>query len=126
MARCAAITRGGSRCKLEATHGSYCWSHAPETAEARKQRARRGGQAGGNGRAGGVASVQQIRREVRAVIGGVLNDKIERRRAAVVFQGFNVLLRAVEVERRLVEQEDLERRIERLEELREEEDRWAG
>jgi hypothetical protein len=39
--RCAAITRAKERCKAEATHGSYCWNHAPETAEARKQRARK-------------------------------------------------------------------------------------
>ena len=31
--RCAAITRAGERCKLDATSGSYCWSHAPENAE---------------------------------------------------------------------------------------------
>ena len=46
--RCAAITKGGNRCKLEATSGSYCWSHAPENAQVRKQRARRAGKARAN------------------------------------------------------------------------------
>jgi hypothetical protein len=31
--RCAAITKGGSRCKLDTTHGSYCYQHSPETVE---------------------------------------------------------------------------------------------
>jgi hypothetical protein len=38
--RCAGITRAGERCKLDATSGSYCWSHAPQNAAARKSRAR--------------------------------------------------------------------------------------
>ena len=45
--RCSGITRGGERCKLDATHGSYCWSHTPETAAARRHRAGKGGRAGG-------------------------------------------------------------------------------
>lgn len=115
--RCAAITRAGERCKAEATHGSkrsYCWSHAPETAEARKQRARRGGQAGGNGRPG-VGDVAQVRQEIRGVIGGVLKGKIPRGTGSVLFMGFNVLLRAIEVERKIREQDDILERLEALE-----------
>ncbi len=112
--RCAAITKGGDRCKLDATNGSYCWSHAPETAEARKQRGRRGGKARGSGEMG------EVKRQVRGVIAGVLSGKVERGVGAVLFQGFNVLLKAVEVERKVREQEEVLERIEGLERAAEE------
>lgn len=117
--RCAAITRAGERCKAEATHGSYgsyCWSHAPETAEARKQRARRGGQAGGNGRPG-VGDVAQVRQEIRGVLSGVLRGQIERSTGSVMFQGFNTLLRAFEVERKIKETDELEPRLIEIEQM---------
>lgn len=107
--RCAAITKGGDRCKLDATNGSYCWSHAPETAEARKQRGRRGGKARGSGEMG------EAKRQIRAVIDGVLEGGIERGVGAVLFQGYNCLLKAVEVERKIREQEEILERIEGLE-----------
>jgi hypothetical protein len=111
--RCSAITKGGDRCKLEATTGSYCWSHAPETAEARRQRGRRGGKARGTG------ELSAIKREIRTVITDALGGQVERGIAAVVFQGYNALLKAVEVERKIREQEELEARLEALEQAQE-------
>jgi hypothetical protein len=107
--RCAAITRAGERCKLEATNGSYCWSHAPETAQARKQRGRRGGKARGAG------ELSEIKRAIRETVDGVLDGCIERGIGAVAFQGFNTLLKSLEVERKIREQEELEARLEELE-----------
>lgn len=108
--RCAAITKRGGRCKLEATSGSYCWNHAPENAEARKRRGRRGG------KARGASELSEIKREIRAVLGDVLDKSIERGVGAIAFQGYNTLLKAVEAERKLREQEELEARIAALEE----------
>jgi hypothetical protein len=107
--RCTAITRGGERCKLDATSGRYCWSHAPETAQARKQRGRRGG------KARGVGELAEIKRSIREVIDGVLDERIERGVGAVAFQGYNALLKAVDTERRIREVEELEMRLEALE-----------
>jgi hypothetical protein len=112
--RCAAITKGGDRCKLEATHGSYCYQHAPETADARKRRASKGGRAGGNGRAG-ISELAQIKADIRDVVADVLSGETERGVGAVAFQGYNALLKAIETERRIRETEDLEARIEALE-----------
>jgi hypothetical protein len=124
--RCAAITKGGSRCKLEATHGSYCYQHAPETAEARRRRASKGGRAGGNGRAG-ISELAQIKADIRAVVADVLSGETERGVGAVAFQGYNALLKAVETERRIRETEDLEARIEALERTQEKGGpRWRG
>ena len=107
--RCAAITSAGERCKLEATSGSYCWSHAPENAAARKAKARRGG------KARGASEMAEVKREIRRVIAAVDVGETERGVGAVLFQGFNTLLKAIEVERRMREQEELEGRLEALE-----------
>jgi hypothetical protein len=108
--RCSAITKGGSRCKLDATPGSnYCWNHAPENAEARSRRARRGG------KARGAYEMAEVKREIRRVIDAVDTGETERGVGAVLFQGFNTLLKAVEVERKIREQEELTERLEALE-----------
>lgn len=123
-AKCSAITRAGERCRLDATHGSFCYQHSPETVEERRRNARRGGRAGGNGR-GGTSELVQVRREIRSVIGGVLSGRIERGTGSVMFMGYNALLRAVEVERKVRELEELEERITYLEARREAEgSRW--
>ncbi len=107
--RCAAITKAGERCRLDATSGSYCWSHAPEHAEKRKTTARRGG------KARGASEMAEVKREIRRVIEAVGTGETERSVGAVLFQGFNTLLKAVEVERRIVEQQEVLERIEALE-----------
>lgn len=107
--RCAAITRGGERCKLDATSRSFCWSHAPENAEERKRRGRRGG------KARGASELSEIKREIRDVIAGALSGGTDRGVAAVVFQGYNALLKAVETERRIRQDEDFEERLTALE-----------
>lgn len=120
--RCNAITSGGDRCKLDATSGSYCWSHAPENAEERKRRARRGG------KARGASELSEVKREIRAVVSDVLDGRVERGVGAVVFQGFNCLLKAVEVEKRIRDQDELLARLEALEASRGEHKdgrRWA-
>src|SRR5215211_4877068 len=103
--RCAAITKAGERCKLDATSGSYCWSHAPENAAKRKAKARRGG------KARGASEMAELKREIRRVIEAVDSGETERGVGAVLFQGFNTLLKAVETERRIAEQEEVLERI---------------
>ncbi len=123
--RCNGITGGGERCKLEATHGSYCWSHAPETAEERRQRAKRGGKTGGRGR-GGPGELQDLKRRISEVIDGVLEGSQDRGRAAVAIQGFNALRGVLELERKVREVDELEARIEQLEQAQEGSKRWGA
>lgn len=120
--RCAAITRAGARCQLEATNGSYCWNHAPENAEARKQRGRRGG------KARGASELSAVKREIRSVVSDVLEGRVERGIGAVVFQGYNTLLKAVEVERKVKETEEIEARLEALKQVQEQKGgkRWGA
>lgn len=123
--RCEAITTGGGRCKLEATHGSYCWSHAPETAEQRRQRGRRGGKTGGNGRVG-LSEASGIRAELKDLAAGVRSGELERAQAAVLVQIANARTRLVEVELRVREQTELMERIARLEESEKGDKSWGA
>jgi hypothetical protein len=114
--RCAAITKAGERCKGQATHGSYCWNHAPEFAEARRRRARKGGTRGGNGRSSGLSEVAEAKRWIRGLVGRLLNGEVGRDTATAAFMGLNTLGRFIELERKLRDQEELVERLEALEE----------
>ncbi len=112
--RCAAITKAGDRCRLVATHGSYCYSHSPQTAEKRKRSARKGGRAGGNGR-GGQSEIADLKGQLEDLAADVLAGEVGRSEAAVVNQILNTRARLIELERKIKEQEDLEGRLEALE-----------
>ena len=101
--RCAAITRAGERCRLDATVGSYCYQHSPETAEERRRNARKGGLKGGNGRPG-VAEITEAKSWIRALISRMLKGEVERDVATACFMGLNVLARYIELERKIREQ----------------------
>src|SRR5215211_8754066 len=116
--RCAAITRAGGRCRLDATHGSYCYQHSPETAEERRRNARKGGRAGGNSRPG-VAEITEAKSWIRGLISKLLKDEIERDIATACFMGLNVLARYIELERKIRETEELEERLAALEKAQE-------
>jgi hypothetical protein len=101
---------------------STCYGHRPDLAEERRRNASRGGKRGGRGRP--AAELAAAKREIHAVIAGVLTGRVERSVGAVVFQGFNTLLKAIEVERKIKETQDLEERITALEESKGE--RWGA
>jgi hypothetical protein len=88
---------------------TLCAAHHPDYQERRRAGARRGGKARGTG------ELAAIKAEIRAVIGAVIGGRMSRGVGAVVFQGYNTLLRAVEVERKVRELDDLEDRLGTLE-----------
>jgi hypothetical protein len=111
--RCAAITSAGERCKLDATNGSYCWSHDPENADERRRRARRGGKARG---AGELSEIKRLLEDLTSrVLRAEGTEPLDTGPAAVANQLINTRLRAIEQERKIRETEDLEARIEALE-----------
>jgi hypothetical protein len=125
--RCAAITSAGARCKLDATSGSYCWSHAPENAEERRRRGRRGGKARG---AGELSEIKRLLSELtERVLKAEGVEPLETGPAAVANQLINTRLRAIEVERKVKETEELAREIEELREAvegRRGDSRWGA
>ncbi len=109
-AKCSAITLGGAPCKgLVQPGNDYCPAHDPARQEARRRAASRAGKSK-PGR-----ELTEAKRDILDVIKGVREESIERPVGAVVFQGYNTLLKALDVERRWRETDELEARLEELE-----------
>jgi hypothetical protein len=116
--RCEAITQAGSRCRLAATPGAtWCYSHDPARVEERRRNARKAGRSGGNGRPGGLSETARAKRDIRGLVAKVITGDLDRSVATAAFMGLNVLARYIELERKIVEQEELRERIEHLENL---------
>jgi hypothetical protein len=119
MAGCRANKANGDPCKGTATgsHG-YCWAHAPENAEKRRRAASKGGKSK-PGR-----EIRDYKQEVKSLIAAVENGGQDRADAAVILQGFRLLKDFVELERKVKELDELEARLEQLEQTREGGKRW--
>ncbi len=110
MAQCRATKANGEPCRGTATgpHG-LCWAHAPENAEQRRRGAVRGGKAKAN------RELPGIKAQLQGLVQDVLDGEVETGRAAVANQLLNTRLRAVELERKIKETDELEARLEALE-----------
>jgi hypothetical protein len=114
MGRCAYIKPGGQRCGSIAMKGyDTCYGHRPDLAEERRRNAAKGGRTGGRGRGSGELSA--LKDLLSDLTERVLAGGLETRRAAVANQLINTRLRAVEIERRVREQEEVLGRLEALE-----------
>jgi hypothetical protein len=116
LAKCTAITRGGTRCKGVAIDGSgYCYAHSPDHAAERRRAARKGGKRGGRGRP--VAELGALRVENAEIRERLLEGELLPGVAAVAIQSINTDIRAVSAALKAREQEELETRLEELEAL---------
>ncbi len=121
--QCKANKRDGTACTLPATgQGGLCWAHDPKNAEKR----RRGQSRGGRGKP--TTEIRALKTQLEDLAAGVLAGTVDRGNAAVVNQILNTRARLIELERKFKETEELEERIERLEQTRGEAGgkRWAG
>ncbi len=116
MPKCRVTKANGEGCRVDAMPGvAYCWAHDPANAEKRKRIASKAGKRGGRGRPGANADILELKEQLKAMLGGVLNGRISPGIASVANQIQNSRLRAVEVERKLRESDELEERLEALE-----------
>jgi transposase len=125
MVRCGFIKGTGERCKGTATgpHG-LCWAHAPENAEQRRRMASKAARARPNRE---LRDLKALLCELtERVLGGEGVEPLETGRAAVANQLINTRLRAVELERKIRETDELEARIEELERGRQGGERWGA
>ena len=107
---CAGITRGGERCTQSVKAGEqYCHRHDPSRSEERKRAASRAGKSKPN------KELVNIKRQLQELTDNVLAGEVGRADAAVCGQLLNVLLRALETERKVRETDELEERIVALE-----------
>ncbi len=118
MDPCMHVKADGERCRARAMNGSeFCYGHEPSKAIERREAAIKAGQQGGRGRPRAKSKeVAEVKQGIREVIQGVHAGEIDKGSAAVMFQGFNTMLRAVELEHAAREHEESMRRFEELEE----------
>ena len=111
MRRCSSIKPNGERCKGTVAPGaSYCWAHDPANAEARRRITSKAGKSRPN------REMDTIKAELAKLYTDTMSERVDKGVAAVGAQIQNVRLRAVEVERRIREQEELEERVSAVEE----------
>src|SRR5215213_3025020 len=112
MGRCTAIKPNGERCRLDAQEKQdMCWAHSPDNSEKRRKRASRGG------RAKPSRQLPAIKALLEDLTEQVLSGVLPTGPAAVANQLINTRLRAIEVERKIREAEEIEERITALEDL---------
>jgi hypothetical protein len=103
----------------------WCINHHPDRSEARRQRASKGGKRGGRGRP--QRETEGIKALLEDLTERVLSGDLNTGPAAVANQLVNTRLRAIEQERKNKETEELESRIEALEQGQERgTGRWRG
>ena len=112
MPQCDGIKRDGGRCTVIVGPGqSHCYQHDPARSQERKRNASKGGRSKGN------PKVARLDKQLEDLAADTLEGKVERGVAAVVNQIINTRARLVELERKLREQEELEARLEALEDV---------
>ena len=116
MHRCPGTKRDGSRCTVTVEPPqTHCWWHDPANADERKRAASKGGKRGGRGRP--AVELVAIKEKLSTLADDVLEGNVDRSNAAVVGQLLNTVIRAIGMEMRVREVEDLERQVEELREL---------
>ena len=116
MRVCSAIKLDGTRCKGIATSGcDYCPAHDPARADARIKAASKAARS----RSAPVTQtdIMVIKDALTDLYAAVLEGRVERQVGAVCAQIANSQLRAVELHRRLREQDGLEEKLDALESL---------
>jgi hypothetical protein len=123
VAVCTALKRNGEPCTLPAIgKQETCWAHSPETAEARRKRASRGGKGKAARRVAGLWD------EVGDVIVGVEAERLSPSQGNTMLRGYSVLIdldkldverSELEIAQRRLELDEQERTeiLQRLEEL---------
>jgi broad specificity phosphatase PhoE len=120
MPRCPATKRDGGQCTtIVKPPQTHCYQHDPERAEERRRNASRAARSGGK-------EIRDLKRRILEVIDAVLEGSQERGRAAVAIQGLNALRGVLELERKVKETDELEARLEALEQPQEGGRSWGA
>ncbi len=118
MPRCGGSKPDGSHCqRIVRPSQSYCHAHDPARSGRRRRAASKAAKSKPN------QEVATIKQRLKDLAEDVLEGRVGRADVAVVGQLYNVLLRTMEAERKIREQEEL---IERLEELEQTKESWEG
>jgi hypothetical protein len=114
MPACGFIKPTGETCKALPMKGEgWCYVHHPSYQEQRRLAGAKGGHRGCRGRP--RVELTNLKSRLSDLADDVLEGKVDKGTAAVTSQVLNVYLRAVSVELKVKETEELEERLERLE-----------
>jgi hypothetical protein len=115
---CTGTKRDGSPCTLPSNRSSsLCWAHDPANADRRCRGQSRGGKNKPS------RELQTIKQRLSDLADDVLADRVDRGNAAVAGQLLNTVIRAVGLELKVKEQQELEVRIDELSAALERQDR---
>jgi hypothetical protein len=116
MPRCAGKKGDGTPCqRIVGASQEYCYAHNPAYAAERKRAASKAARSPAKS-----PEVREIKGLLKDLYTAVLEGKVERQAAAVANQIANTQLRAIELEHRIREHNELEGRLDELEILLEE------
>jgi hypothetical protein len=122
MARCAGKKGDGSPCeRIVGSSREYCYAHDPAFAEDRKRAASRAARSPAKGRSN--SEIREITGLLKDLYAAVLEGVVGRQDAAVCTQICNTRLRAIELQHRVHERDELAGRWDELEALLEEAER---
>jgi hypothetical protein len=128
LAKCSAITQAGTACRGIPLEGSqWCYVHHPEHIDERRLHGSKGGKRGGRGRP--IAELSTLRDENAVIRQRLLEGELAPNVAAVAVQSLNTDIRAVTATLKAREVEDIEGRLEELEQLlatRKEDNRYGA
>jgi BMFP domain-containing protein YqiC len=112
--QCPAIKANGQRCQRSAdgSHG-YCWAHDPANAQKRHRQASRAAKSKSS------KEIRDLKKQLEDLAENVLNDSVDKGDGAVVNQILNTRARLIALERQIKETEELEARLEALEQSQE-------
>ncbi len=119
MPRCAGFKPDNTQCeRIVDDRSTYCYSHDP----ARKEQRRRAASKAGSVSKVPTAELAGYKGNIKRILGGLLQGEVDKGVASVAFQGFGLLIRAVEVdikglEARVKEREFVEIRKPEFEQL---------
>src|SRR5215208_1492616 len=116
MPRCAGEKVDGTPC--ERTVGAsqeYCYAHDPDYAEERKRSASKAARSPTKGRS--KSEIREIKGRLEDLYAAVLEGRAERAAAAVANQIANTRLRAIELERKIKETDELEGQLDEVKAL---------
>src|SRR5829696_1771454 len=116
MPRCAGKKSDATPCeRIVGSSQQHCYAHDPAFAEDRKRAASKAARSPAKGRS--TSEIRQIKGRLEDLYAAVLEGRAERAAAAVANQIANTQLRAIELERRVREQDELEGHLDELEGL---------
>jgi hypothetical protein len=124
MAKCTFAKRNGDECRGVAVGPSGgCYAHDPAYELDRKRDARRNGKRGGRGRPNpGTADLARLQKSFEDLADKVLAGTVDRADAAVAIQAWNGARACIAASARVRELEDVERRLDALEQGQKERD----